>query len=658
MHTHRRITLSMNQYRDSHALLSTGTYHFASESTDSADAQWNFFAPKIAGRNTYRWMNAEGKYLPSNERTISQGSPARPAAVMIYSAEGQAQTICLDFDAKFPSLEGDLEECRTWLDSFNILYVVDRSISGGHHIYIPLNETLSCLDARFFVEHLSTHWASLDPSPHRVAKHGCIRVPGSRHKNGGSQTLITDFDRSVMIFTVRNTAESINQLLDDAVRCSVSKAAVPETATASQAPAQPAVTSAARIKPRTSLARAIAEGAPFEGSYASPSEARMAVICSLVSSGWDIHQIDSEMTSGRLPGLAALYSKYSADAKNTRLQAEILKAESFVEKRHVIKGFTPVRKNNMNDTLNSQRGDIHKEIRKMRALIDLFDQRLSRMRSGIYLRVLLRALFEFAHKTGQTRFAVGCRALAIATGMHFATISKLLKELVQIPGTPVVKTRKGYLGEADEYELRLESADRLVANDRRLAKGKIYSVRPVFRALGPVAALVYESVEETPYQSRKDIARSTGLSATAVYETLKEMSSLGMVYLDHGVWRIRISANLRQLANMLGALDEMTEQISRYRADRKAWHEYLAGVPGSRYYLAPVNEREIFDPVTDEAIVGPPPPRYRPEEDFRPLDEHELYDAEMDYFWVHPGADSDASLVDISLLRPYERIAA
>lgn len=648
----------MNQYRDSHALLSTGTYHFACDSTDSADAQWNFFAPKIAGRNTYRWMNAEGKYLPSNERPIGQESPARPAAVMIYSAEGQAQTICLDFDAKFPSLEDDLEECRTWLDSFNILYVVDRSISGGHHIYIPLNETLNCIDARFFVEHLATHWASLDASPHRVAKHGCIRVPGSRHKNGGSQTLITDFDRSVMIFTVRNTAESINQLIDIAVHCSVSKAVVREATPASPTPAQPNVKSATRIKPKTSLARAIAEGAPFDGSYASPSEARMAVICSLVSSGWDIHQIDNEMSSGRLPGLAALYSKYSTDAKRTRLQAEILKAEAFVEKRHVSKGYPPVRKNNINDTFNSQRGDIHREIRQMRALIDLFDQRLSRKRSGIYLRVLLRALFEFAHKTGQTRFAVGCRALAIATGMHFATVSKLLKELVQVPGAPVVKIKKGYLGEADEYELRLEAADQLVAKDHRLAKGKIYSIRPVFRALGPVAALVYESIEETPHQSRKDLARSTGLSATAVYEALKEMSSLGMVYLDHGVWRIRISANLRQLANMLGVLDEMAEQISRYRAERKAWHEYLARVPGSRYYLAPVNEREIFDPVTEEAVVGPPPPKYRPEEDFRPLDEHELYDAEMDYFWVHPGMESEASLVDISLLRPYERLAA
>ncbi|MGP9490140.1 hypothetical protein ACT3UD_16370 [Glutamicibacter sp. 287] len=160
----------MNKYRDSHALLSTGTYRFASDSTVSADAQWSFFASKIAGRANYRWMNAEGKYLPSNERFIGDLSPARPAAVMIYSADGRAQTICLDFDAKFPSLHDDIAACQTWLDSFNVLYVVDQSISGGQHVYIPLSESMSCVDARYFVEHLATHWKSLDASPHRVAK--------------------------------------------------------------------------------------------------------------------------------------------------------------------------------------------------------------------------------------------------------------------------------------------------------------------------------------------------------------------------------------------------------------------------------------------------------------------------------------------------------
>lgn len=67
----------------------------------------------------------------------------------------------------------------------------------------------------------------------------------------------------------------------------------------------------------------------------------------------------------------------------------------------------------------------------------------------------------------------------------------------------MTKVKSGHGLEADEYELSLAPADALVANDRRLAAGKIYSIRPVFRALGPVAALAYESIEKTPARADK-----------------------------------------------------------------------------------------------------------------------------------------------------------
>lgn len=649
------------KYKDSDALLSTGTHPFASERTVTSNWLWSFFAPKIAGRGSYRWMNAEGKYLPSNERKISEESPARPAAVMLYSADGYTRTLCLDFDSKHPSLEDDLVACQALLDSLDVLYVVDQSISGGRHVYIPLTEELSCIDVRPFIDSLGTLWNSLDPSPHRVAKHGCIRVPGSRHKRGGYQELVTEPDRAVAVFSLRNTPTVISRFLETCKELTEATKKTPlvvSTATSMPRRHPDAATTrtSSPLRRPTSFARAIADGAPFEGAYATPSEARMAVICSLVASGWDSYQIQSDMASGRFPGLSALYAKYTTRAQEHRLQVEVSKAQAFVEKRQSSYGNRGVRKNNMNGTFNSQRGDTHGEIRKMRALIDIFDQRMSRSRSGIYLRVLVRALFEFAHKTGQLKFAVGCRALAIATGMHYATVSKLLKELVSIPGSPISKTKKGYLGEADEYELRLDMADRLIAHDRRLASGKIYAIRPVFRALGPVAALVYESIERTPHQSRRDLARSTGLSGTAVYESLKEMDSLGMVYLDHGEWRIRVSANLRRLADSLGVLDEMTNQISRYRTERKQWHEYLASVPGSRYYQEPLGEQELFDPATDET-TDDPPLSYRFVDAQRPLEEHELYDAEMEQYWIYLSELGDTSLVDISLLQPYSRVA-
>lgn len=427
--------MDITKSSDSTPVVSTGTYRIASDSTGSADLLWRVFAGKIAGRPRFRSLNAAGDYHPRNERVLSDTSPARPAAVMIYSETGTASTICLDFDAKHSSMLRDLEECQSWLDSLDVLYVVDRSISGGHHVYVPLTEALDCQLARFLVEQLGTWWSSLDPSPHRVAKHGCIRVPGSRHKNGGYQELVTNFDHAAAIFEIRNSAEIIALLLEAVIPPQMDSQGSPSPATRPEPtapPVSPARSTGTSPKyPRTkSLARAIAEGASYEGFYSSPSEARMAAMCSLVASGWSDEQIHTGLTDGQLPGLASLYQKYRGqDSRQKRIDAEISKARIFAEKQGYPLLKSPVRKSHINDSINSQRGDVHGEIRRMRALLDLFDHRLAKQRSGIYLRFLLRALFEFSHKTGKTRVAVGCRALAVAMGVDHSTVARRLRIL-------------------------------------------------------------------------------------------------------------------------------------------------------------------------------------------------------------------------------------
>lgn len=60
-----------------------------------------------------------------------------------------------------------------------------------------------------------------------------------------------------------------------------------------------------------------------------------------------------------------------------------------------------------------------------------------------------------------------------------------------------------------------------------------------------------------------------------------------MIEIVHGEWRTVKSANLRLLADMMGVLDEISAQISLYRAQRKTWHETLASRPTSPLYVAP-----------------------------------------------------------------------
>ncbi|MCB8808834.1 helix-turn-helix domain-containing protein, partial [Escherichia coli] len=66
-------------------------------------------------------------------------------------------------------------------------------------------------------------------------------------------------------------------------------------------------------------------------------------------------------------------------------------------------------------------------------------------------------------------------------------------------------------------------------------RGKIHAIRPVFRALGDVAALVYETIERADQApTTAQIAVRTGIGRTAVDAALATMVGLGMIERRHG----------------------------------------------------------------------------------------------------------------------------
>lgn len=139
-------------------------------------------------------------------------------------------------------------------------------------------------------------------------------------------------------------------------------------------------------------------------------------------------------------------------------------------------------------------------------------------------------------------------------------------------------------------------------------KGKIHSIRPVFRALGDTAALVYEAIERRRHTiTTSDIITITGIGRTAVEKALTTMAGLGMITRRSGTWNTT-SCNLTKLAAQLDVLDVISDQISLHRKQRARWHAWL--------------ERHT-------TIC---------------LELHEIYDSEVDEYWIPPG-DNDNQLV-------------
>lgn len=580
--------------------------HSTPHPVDPTDISWGAFAHRIAGRPEYRTQNAAGQYLPRSARPITTQSPARPAAVMIYALDGTCTTMCLDFDAAKvtpETLRSDLERTRTTLTGAGIGFVEDHSISGGHHIYIPLATPMHRDDARHLVEHLAHSLPSLDPAPHRSTQSGCIRVPGSRHRRGGHQTLITGHDQALAVFDGPGAGAAALELLREAF---------PEAPShTEQAPARPGGVGGGARSSSRELHLLATEGI-VPARYASPSEARMASLCSLAASGWQRSEVAAGMASGQFQGLQSLYSKYSSTDQVLTLNREWNKAVSFIEKNSEAK---PRKKHgakrDMNPANNSQRGDWdeHGFIRKVRSTLDVFDLRLRQELSPRQVpgaQLLLRAILAFGHMTSSRELSVGCRSLALATGQSHQTVARLLGQLAAMPGAPVQLKYKGSGLEADTYAIVADESLTPLAERRGLARGSIHSLRPVFRVLGPVCALVYEAIERLGASSMGELSKYTGFNRSTVRAAVYDMQVHQMVRPAAGEWRINHAISLTALARDLGGLGEFEAQLHRYRVQRRLWkavveahHAATQGGPSVVY------EEEMFDAEREVYWVPP-----------------------------------------------------
>ena len=577
-------------------------------------------APLIAGQPTYRlgrWIGARFQYpRPTTPPKITRALPQRPAAVMIHGTEGSVATLCLDLDTS-KALQGvvdsDAERLRSMLGACGVVFVEDFSPSGGRHLYVPLQERLSAPEARELVEALALTAASLDPSPHQNVTDGCIRVPGSAHKFGGHQTLITPLSQAYDILRRRNSAATIvalrAALAPELARNRVLKA---RQAKAADVPRTAAVPLLPLTAGSESTLRRIARTGLYDTSrYPSASEARMAVLAHFCACGWTLAQVQNELT-GQFPGLAALYGTPTKQAR--LLATEWAKAQTLTGYRSQ-KTAGPERRgkdasiNNTSPTeltggaTKPSSTAIHQLVNDLEnVLYAVLDHRLKdNGRESLSLRLLIRGLLAYMRTKETDLLDVGCRTLAIALGRHHVTIARLLPRLVELSDGIVTKVADARHKAADVYLIQLPAQYQQLARELTWRKGKIHAIRPVFRALGDAAALIYEAIERSRHSpTNADIIRTTGISRSAVENALAEMSALGMIHRDGRQWRITSATDLGQLAIRLGVMDDVQAQISLHRHQRAVWHAYL-----DRFLDQTITEASLYDTEREEHWLPP-----------------------------------------------------
>ena len=573
-------------------------------------------APLIAGAPTYRsgrWIGGRFQYpRPQSAPVITAALPSRPAAVPIHGADGSVATLCLDLDTS-KALQGVVDDnaqrLGNLLESCGIRYVADYSPSGGRHLYIPLAERMSGPEARELVQAMTLLAPSLDPSPHQNVTDGCIRVPGSAHKSGGHQILTTPLTTAYDILRRRNPANAVTALRL-ALAPEIRRARELRDRTAKMAAAATAhgVRSGSFGGSQSPLRVLARTGLYDTAKYASPSEARMAVLNHFAACGWTLDQVRLEL-GGQFPGLAALYT--DTGRQERLIDTEWAKACRWIQKR----GTQPTgrRSTRINDTSlplptggassTSSKAGSHQLVNDLEnVLYAVLDHRLKeRGREGLSLRLLLRAVLGYMRTMETDLLDVGCRTFATALGKHHGTISRLLRTLEQVSDGILTKVADARGRNADTYVIQLPRHFEQLARELSWRSGKIHGIRPVFRALGDVAALVYESIERGRLSpTTAGIVRSTGLSRTAVESALGVMCSYNMIERRHGQWAITAATSLTALARRLGALDDAAEQIRRHRMQRAAWHAWL-----DRNLVPELAEHEVEDPESDLYWIPP-----------------------------------------------------
>lgn len=539
-------------------------------------------------------------YPGRSERDLTGELPDAPAAVLLYNEHAAASCLAADFDVA----RGGQHQVDTDAAAFTALIqacggrvVADQSPTGGRHVYVFWARPLPLTELRPVLHALRSRYPSLDTAPMLGATDGCIRPPGARHRRGGHQMLTTALPEALAA-VAGPCGPAVWSALLDALQPQLDALTVLPGPEGTEAAALPRpVVRGARLSAR--IERIATSGLYETERYASPSEARQAVVTAAVAAGWSLADLAARVEDGRWPGLAAMYRRYRPHARHQAVAADWRKANDWLgreksARRSTTRGLGHSRallprldvcsEPSAVATRRLPRIDEAAEYQWIRAWWNalLATERLRYTgRAGLSVRLLLRAVGAMAQRRGSRYLDVGRRSLSLACGLDDSTVSELLRALREEadPWLVLIEDERGVHG--DLYELRIPDVAIEVAAWRAWRAGRIEAIHPAFRALGATRALVFEALTTEPAR-RRDITHDAALSPRTVDEALADLAAHGLAErLPHAGWR-RGPTDLDTVADTLGATERVAELIAEYAVERAAWRAVLGAVVGLR----------------------------------------------------------------------------
>jgi hypothetical protein len=620
----------------------------ADEFAHSARSAWRSVVPSLTGTPHVRTSKDGGRTYPARwAGTLPADPPLQPCTVAVYDpASGTGRMLALDLDpgrvahggavGHHREHAGPADDVRAQAEALAELVtrcggqvLADVAPSGGRHVFIAFATALPWLELRDMARAIALRYPAVDPAPH-ASLGGQISPPGARHKSGGWRLLTTPLQDvraaverpcgpEVWAALLTEFAAEAQQIERRPDQGAVSTLVTELDGTG--APWVPRLGGRARLRP--DLEEVARTGRWDRSRYAGRSEARMAVVGALAVRGWQLADVQTELTAGRWKGLASLYERRSEPGRMDRLLP--------LEWRKTIVGISREENVRRRHTSDVQRTRPPAEESALSAEYGLIRQWLTAIlcaaedrervrgwgRRAVAVRLVLLALGQAAMVSGSSTVEFGCRQLALYSCLSHRTVARVLRMLADEADPLIDLVSARQMARADRYALRIPDQYVGSVRWRRRRAGRIEAAHPVFLMLGGVAALVHQVLDATPARGA-EVARAVRLSASATSAALQLLAEHGLAERGPGGWLLG-SADLDDVAESTGAADLQREREERYRKDRENWRARLRQYAGARQVTTSardgwlsLDDADEYDemcrwPVlSDDFVRGPP----------------------------------------------------
>ncbi|KEP38769.1 hypothetical protein [Mycobacterium kansasii] len=547
---------------------------------------WKALAPRIAARPKLRTWNPDTNKFDIT-KNLTTRLPQTPAAVLLYHNQ-RTHVLALDFDTKRHgqhTVDTDFARALTWITEAGGVTVTDQSTSGGRHILVPLAIGTSATLAEItqLMRLLEARLPSLDKTPMTNPKTGCITVPGSPCRQGGHRILDGPLNAAIDAFTTRShpaLLPRLNVLLGaltpTPTNASASSHAPATTGTGAHARLRPEYTRTGDL-PERITAYATTGVLPPDGTWASHSEARQAVLAHAVLHGHSLTTIQALMAPGRPwhRGLATAYTRYRHNATNA-LQRDFTKALNWAATHSP--QFRPPRAQDQVHTRGAAKGPerLRSWLANATAWLDAqyAGHRYRWIGAAVYQALAIHALRSGEVINGVPVVGVGGRALSIATGLlSETTVWEFLRDTRDQPGSPLVRTRVAQGRTPDYYALT--SQHRLHVSASVIERQRIEDVHIAWKVIGHRHRRVYELIAHHNLHKPVDIFAAAHISTSTGYSTLAALATAGLI--DQRRGEVSLSAiTLDDIAAAHQLDQQRSDRIARHQRERTIWHRWLA----------------------------------------------------------------------------------